>query len=85
MINIALAAQTRTSIEWGRQFCLRTRFPAGPAAWKGGCGHDWPHHNNKASVPRHLHHRGKTRKCLWGQSFRFAAGLLPGVGMVQDF
>jgi hypothetical protein len=25
------------------------------------------------------------RDRLWGQSFRFAAGLLPGVGMVQDF
>jgi hypothetical protein len=24
----------------------------------------------------------KTRKYSWGQSFRFAAGLLPGVGMV---
>jgi hypothetical protein len=25
----------------------------------------------------------KTRSVLWGQSFRFAAGLLPGAGMVQ--
>jgi hypothetical protein len=27
----------------------------------------------------------KIRKCLWGQSFRFAAGLLPGVRVVQNF
>jgi hypothetical protein len=29
---------------WGRAFSPRTRFPAGPAAWKGGCGHEWPPH-----------------------------------------
>jgi len=25
----------------------RTGFPAGPAAWKGGCGHDWPPHDEQ--------------------------------------
>jgi len=28
----------------GQAFSLRTRFPAGPAAWKGGCGQDCPPH-----------------------------------------
>ncbi len=29
---------------WGRQSCLRARFPACPAGWKGGCSQDWlPH------------------------------------------
>jgi hypothetical protein len=27
----------------------------------------------------------KTRKCLWGRGFGLAAGLLPGVGMVEYF
>jgi hypothetical protein len=29
--------------------------------------------------------RVKILKSLWGQGFGLAAGLLPGVGMVQDF
>ncbi len=29
---------------WGGQFCPRTRFPAGPAAWKGGSGEDSSSH-----------------------------------------
>ena len=43
--------------------------------------------SRRASVPRHKFcTKGlKTHKCVWGQSFGFAAGLLPGVGMVQDF
>jgi len=32
------------SASWGGQFCLPTSFPAGRAAWKGGCGQDWPPH-----------------------------------------
>jgi len=41
---------------------------------------------SRTSVPRHKFCTigVKTRECLWGQSFRFAAGLLPGVGIVQD-
>jgi hypothetical protein len=28
---------------------MRTGFPAGPAAWKGGRGDDWPPRNEKIS------------------------------------
>jgi hypothetical protein len=31
--------------------CLRMGFPAGPAAWKGGCSHDWLPHNAAKPQP----------------------------------
>ena len=37
-------------IFWGRSADAR----AGPAAWKGGCGHDWPPHKADVKWPGSL-------------------------------
>ena len=36
--------ERRDSEPVGQPFRLRTRFPAGPAGRKAGCGQDWPPH-----------------------------------------
>ncbi len=45
ILNLSMAKGHYVAL-WGRQSCLRTRFPARPAAWKGGCSQDWLPHKN---------------------------------------
>ena len=57
---------------WGGQSCPPTSFPAGRAAWKGGCGHGWPPHEEKCALALETDSKAEVvetgRSSLWVDS-----------------